>query len=117
MLAGFLNWSQSTFVSDIEIADRALKNYSEFDDGIQCIYNKLPCVVTVDLRLCHPRYISLPKLIQARKKPIQTFEITDIAKFKMGNLKLLKISDFPEKKMGIEVKNMKNIFECLKKSL
>jgi electron transfer flavoprotein beta subunit len=76
MLAGLLNWSQATFVSKIELTDggKALRCTRETDRGLEIISARLPAVVTTDLRLNEPRYVSLPGLMKARRKPIQTLD-------------------------------------------
>merc|ERR1712118_367287 len=66
MLAGFLDWPQTTFISDMEIGDGEVKSTREIDGGLQTIKSKLPAVVTVDLRLNSPRYATLPNIMKAK---------------------------------------------------
>jgi electron transfer flavoprotein beta subunit len=77
MLAGLLNWPQATFVSKVELVanGQTLRCTRETDAGLEVIEVSLPSVVTVDLRLNEPRYVSLPGLMKARKKPIETFDL------------------------------------------
>jgi electron transfer flavoprotein beta subunit len=73
MLAALLGWPQGTFVSRMETGDGAIKVTREVDGGLETVDLKLPCVVTVDLRLNEPRYASLPNIMKAKKKQVDTF--------------------------------------------
>ena len=72
MLAALLGWAQGTYASKVEQADGGLKVTREVDGGLETVRLKLPAIVTTDLRLNEPRYASLPNIMKARKKPIET---------------------------------------------
>lgn len=72
MLSALLNWAQATFASKVELGDGSAKVTREVDGGLQTIEVKLPAIVTVDLRLNEPRYASLPNIMKAKKKPLDT---------------------------------------------
>ena len=78
MLAGLAGWPQATFISKLEFNEDNVSFSREVDDGIENTEARLPCVVTVDLRLNEPRYISLPNIIKAKKKQIKTIDLTDL---------------------------------------
>lgn len=78
MLAGLLNWSQGTFISEQEIADNKVKVTREVDGGLQTLSLNLPAVLTTDLRLNEPRYIKLPNIMKAKKKPIDEIDFADL---------------------------------------
>jgi electron transfer flavoprotein beta subunit len=72
MLAALLGWAQATFIGKLDIADGEATVAREIDEGIERLKVRLPAVVTVDLRLNEPRYASLPNIMKAKKKPIET---------------------------------------------
>ena len=72
MLAALLGWPQGTFASKVEIADGNAQVTREVDGGLETVELKLPAVITTDLRLNEPRYASLPNIMKAKKKPIET---------------------------------------------
>ena len=78
MLAGNLSWPQATFVSSVEIINSELTSEREIDGGLEKIKLKLPCVVTTDLRLNEPRYVTLPNIMKAKKKEIKTITFNDL---------------------------------------
>src|SRR5579862_8403776 len=73
MLAGLLNWPQGTFASRLEFEDKGIKVTREIDGGLETLFLNLPAVITTDLRLNEPRFISLPNIVQAKRKPIENF--------------------------------------------
>ena len=74
MLSALLGWSQGTFISKLELGDGTAEVTREIDGGLEVIKIKLPAIVTVDLRLNEPRYASLPNIMKAKKKPIETLK-------------------------------------------
>ena len=72
MLAALLGWAQGTFASEVELGEGTAKVTREVDGGLQTISLKMPAVVTTDLRLNEPRYASLPNIMKAKKKPLET---------------------------------------------
>ncbi|WP_142850580.1 electron transfer flavoprotein subunit beta/FixA family protein, partial [Telmatospirillum sp. J64-1] len=78
MLAALLGWPQGTFASKVEIGEGAMTVTREIDGGLETVELKLPAVVTTDLRLNEPRYASLPNIMKAKKKPIDTLTPADL---------------------------------------
>jgi electron transfer flavoprotein beta subunit len=109
MLAALLNYPQGTFISalDIEgdeaIAKREIIVTREVDGGTEKLALALPTVVTADLRLNEPRFVKLPNLMLARKKPIETLNAAELAANIEPRLKLLQVSEPPARKPGIKV--------------
>lgn len=75
MLAGLLDWPQHTFASQLTIENETLTVVREVDGGLETLFSKLPAVVTTDLRLNEPRYASLPNIMKAKRKPLETLEL------------------------------------------
>lgn len=114
MLAALLNCGQGTFASKVEIADAAVLVTREVDGGLQTVKLKLPAVVTTDLRLNEPRYASLPNIMKAKKKPLDTIPIGDLG-ITLGNRsKLVKVSPPSARKAGIKVANVDELVFKLK---
>jgi electron transfer flavoprotein beta subunit len=113
MLAGLLNYSQGTFVSSIEIKDKEVFLTREIDGGTESIISKLPAVLTADLRLNEPRFVKLPNLMMARKKPIETIKAEDFGVDISSKLRTIKVSEPPRRKEGIKVKDINELFQKL----
>lgn len=79
MLAGLLSWSQGTFVSNLEIENDVANVVREIDGGTESLRLKLPAVISADLRLNAPRFVKLPNLMMAKKKPIEIVDAADLA--------------------------------------
>jgi electron transfer flavoprotein beta subunit len=103
MLAALLDYPQGTFVSAIEIGGSEAVVTREVDGGTERLALVLPAVVTADLCLNDPRFVKLPNLMLARKKPIETLDATDLAASFEPRLKLLHVSEPPVRKPGIKV--------------
>ena len=115
MLAGLLGWAQGTFVSKIEKpADGTLTVTREVDGGLETMALKMPCIVTVDLRLNEPRYASLPNIMKAKKKPIETLTPGDLGVDVTPRLKVLKVVEPPARKAGVKVASVAELVEKLK---
>ena len=78
MLAGLLNWPQATFASKIEFSDRDISVSREVDGGIDRVGFQPPAVITVDLRLNKPRYITLPNIMMAKSKPLESLAVDSL---------------------------------------
>ena len=116
MLAGLAGWPQATFISKLEFNEDNVSFSREVDDGIENTEARLPCVVTVDLRLNEPRYISLPNIIKAKKKQIKTIDLTDL---KINVARKTFISEVTEPKpreKGELVKTVDQLISHLKES-
>ncbi|SHK27094.1 electron transfer flavoprotein beta subunit [Roseomonas rosea] len=103
MLAALLGWGQGTFASKVEIADGAANVTREVDGGLETVRLKLPAIVTTDLRLNEPRYASLPNIMKARKKPIETIKPADLGVDTTPRLKVIKVEEPPKRQAGVKV--------------
>ena len=114
MLAALLGWPQGTFASKIEIAEGMATVTREVDGGLETIALKLPAVVTADLRLNEPRYASLPNIMKARKKPIDTVKPADLGVDPAPRLTTLKVSEPAARKAGIKVPDVATLVDKLR---
>ena len=103
MLAALLGWPQATFASKIVINGTAAEVTREVDGGLETVKLKLPAVITTDLRLNEPRYASLPNIMKARKKPIDTLKPADLGVDPAPRLTVLKVAEPPKRKAGQKV--------------
>ena len=115
MLAGLLGWAQGTFASKIVFADDGrLVVTREIDGGLQTVSLRLPAVVTVDLRLNEPRYASLPNIMKAKKKPIQTLSPADLGVDAAPRLTTIRVAAPPKRQAGIRVATAAELVSKLK---
>ncbi len=103
MLAALLGWPQGTFASKISPAGDTMEVIREVDGGLETITTKLPAVVTTDLRLNEPRYASLPNIMKAKKKPIETVAPDALGVDVAPRLATLKVEEPPKRSGGIKV--------------
>jgi electron transfer flavoprotein beta subunit len=114
MLAALLDWPQATFASKIEITgDHALVT-REIDGGSETLKLKLPAVVTTDLRLNEPRYVTLPNIMKAKKKQLDVFKPADLGVDVTPRLKTLKVSEPPKRGAGVKVPDVATLVAKLK---
>ncbi|WP_151669492.1 electron transfer flavoprotein subunit beta/FixA family protein [Nitrincola schmidtii] len=114
MLAALTGMSQGTFISGLEVSDTEAQVVREIDGGLQTLAVKLPAVLTVDLRLNEPRYASLPNIMKAKKKPLETKSPADYGVEIKANTRLLKVEPPAERQAGIKVANVAELVEKLK---
>jgi electron transfer flavoprotein beta subunit len=114
MLAALLGWAQGTFASKVEIADGGAKVTREVDGGLETVALKLPAIVTADLRLNEPRYASLPNIMKARKKPIETIKPADLGVDMAPRLTVLKVEEPPKRQAGVKVGSVQELVEKLR---
>ncbi len=114
MLAALLGAGQATFASQVTVADGKVSVIREVDGGLQTVDLKLPAIVTTDLRLNEPRYASLPNIMKAKKKPLDTFTAADLGLNIAATVKTLKVEPPAERKAGIKVKTVAELVEKLK---
>ena len=114
MLAGNLNWPQATFVSSVEILNNELTSEREIDGGLEKIKLKLPCVVTTDLRLNEPRYVTLPNIMKAKKKEIKTITFNDLNVTCENKLNVISVEEPPVRQAGVMVSSVEELVEKLK---
>jgi electron transfer flavoprotein beta subunit len=114
MLAGLLGWPQATFASKVTVADGGATIVREVDGGLESVELKLPAVVSVDLRLNTPRYASLPNIMKAKKKPIETVKAADAGIDVAPRLKTLKVEEPPKRKGGVKVGSVTELVQKLR---
>ncbi|MDO7598129.1 MAG: electron transfer flavoprotein subunit beta/FixA family protein [Pseudomonadota bacterium] len=114
MLAALLNYPQGTFASTLEVNVNEVKVTREVDGGTETIALALPAVITADLRLNDPRFVKLPNLMMARKKPIETINASELGIDLAPSLKLLQVNEPAARKVGIKVGSVKELLEKLR---
>jgi electron transfer flavoprotein beta subunit len=114
LLAAQLGWPQGTFVSKIEIADGKAKIAREIDGGVETIEIKLPAVITADLRLNTPRFATLPNIMKAKKRPIETIGVADLVVDLTPTIQTLKVVPPPMRKGGIKVPDVATLVDKLR---
>jgi electron transfer flavoprotein beta subunit len=114
MLAGLLGWSQGTFASKVAMADGKAEVTREVDGGLETVALKLPAVVTTDLRLNTPRYASLPNIMKAKKKPIETLKAADLGVDIAPRLKVLKVEEPAKRSAGVKVGSVAELVDKLR---
>ena len=114
MLAALTGWPQATFASKVEVADGSVAVTREVDGGLETIKLKLPAVVTTDLRLNEPRYVTLPNIMKAKKKPLEVLKSADLGLDVAPRIKTLKVSEPPKRGAGIKVPDVAALVEKLK---
>jgi len=114
MLAGLLGYGQGTFASALAIENNQAVVTREIDGGSEQIAVTLPAVLTADLRLNEPRFVKLPNLMMARKKPIETIIANDLGVDASPRLKQLQVSEPPVRKPGIKVGSIQELLEKLR---
>ena len=114
MLAALTGWSQGTFASEVELVNDGARVIREVDGGLETIAIKLPAIITTDLRLNEPRYASLPNIMKAKKKPIDTMTPEDLGVEVTPRLKTLKVMPPAEREAGIIVETVEDLVDKLK---
>ncbi|HEX9450150.1 MAG TPA: electron transfer flavoprotein subunit beta/FixA family protein [Burkholderiales bacterium] len=114
MLAALLGWSQATFASKLKVSGAAAEVTREVDGGLETISVKLPAVVTTDLRLNEPRYVTLPNIMKAKKKPLETLTPEALGVDVAPRLKTLKVQEPPKRSAGKLVKSVQELVEKLR---
>jgi len=114
MLAALLNWSQATFASKLTVSGATAQVTREVDGGLETISIKLPAVVTTDLRLNEPRYVTLPNIMKAKKKPLEILTPEVLGVDVAPRLKTLKVQEPPKRSAGKMVKSVQELVEKLR---
>jgi len=114
MLAALLGWPQGTFASKLAIGDKQADVTREVDGGLETIKIDLPAVITTDLRLNEPRYASLPNIMKARKKPIETTTPADLGVDAKPRLTTIKVEEPAKRKAGVKVKSVAELVDKLR---
>jgi electron transfer flavoprotein beta subunit len=114
MLAALLNISQATFASKVQLADGKAVVTREVDGGLETISIKLPAVITTDLRLNEPRYVTLPNIMKAKKKQLDIVKPEDLSVDVMPRITTIKVSEPPARAAGVMVPDIKTLVDKLK---
>jgi electron transfer flavoprotein beta subunit len=114
MLAALLDWPQATFASKVVVENGEAQVTREVDGGLQTIGVALPAVITTDLRLNEPRYASLPNIMKAKKKPLETKTVADYGVDVAPRLKVVKVSEPPKRSAGVKVADAAELVAKLK---
>ena len=114
MLSALLGWAQATFASGIELGSEKAKIIREVDGGLEHIEVVLPAVITVDLRLNEPRYASLPNIMKAKKKPIDSLSADELGVDTTPRLKVVKVEEPAARSAGIKVGSVAELVDKLK---
>ncbi|NML17253.1 electron transfer flavoprotein subunit beta/FixA family protein [Azohydromonas caseinilytica] len=114
MLAALADLPQATFASKVEVADGKAQVTREVDGGLETVSVTLPAVVTTDLRLNEPRYVTLPNIMKAKKKPLETVKPADLGVDVSPRIKTVKVSEPPKRGAGVKVPDVATLVEKLK---
>ena len=114
MLAALAGWSQATFASEVTVADGQATVKREIDGGLETVNVQLPAVITTDLRLNEPRYVTLPNIMKAKKKQLDTLSPSDLGVDVTPRLKTLKVAEPPVRGAGIKVADVATLVDKLK---
>lgn len=116
MLAALLGWPQATFVSRVEWLEgnTAIRCVRETDRGLETLEMPLPAVITSDLRLNEPRYVSLPGLMKARRRPIEVVSVADLGVKVEPRTRVIATAQAPKRKGGIKVESVEDLMHRLR---
>ncbi len=114
MLAALLGWPQATFASKVTVEGGKATVSREVDGGIETLSLTLPAIVTTDLRLNEPRYVTLPNIMKAKKKQLDTFKPEDLGVDVKPRIKTLKVSEPPKRGAGVKVADVAALVDKLK---
>jgi electron transfer flavoprotein beta subunit len=114
MLAALAGLPQATFASKVTVADGRATVSREVDGGAETLSLTLPAVITTDLRLNEPRYVTLPNIMKAKKKPLEMLKPADLGVDVTPRLKTLKVAEPPQRSAGVKVPDVKTLVEKLK---
>lgn len=113
-LAALADWPQATFASKVEISGTTATVTREVDGGSETLTLTLPAVITTDLRLNEPRYVTLPNIMKAKKKPLEVLQTADLGVTVASNLKTVNVAEPAQRKAGIKVADVATLVEKLK---
>jgi electron transfer flavoprotein beta subunit len=114
MLAALAGLPQATFASKLEVVEGKAQVTREVDGGLETVSLTLPAVVTTDLRLNEPRYVTLPNIMKAKKKPLDVFKPADLGVDVTPRIKTLKVSEPPKRGAGVKVPDVAALVDKLK---
>ena len=114
MLAALTNMAQGTFASEVKIEGDKAKVTREVDGGLQTVELNMPAIVTTDLRLNEPRYASLPNIMKAKRKPLDTKTSEDLGVEVKAHTQVLSVEPPAERQAGIKVASVEELVDKLK---
>ncbi len=114
MLAALCGYGQATFACEVELADDSVSVTRGIDGGLETLKLQLPAVITADLRLNEPRYAALPNIMKAKKKPLETIALADLAINTEARTQLVSVSAPEERKAGVKVASVEELVDKLK---
>ncbi|MEY8689968.1 MAG: electron transfer flavoprotein subunit beta/FixA family protein [Leptothrix sp. (in: b-proteobacteria)] len=114
MLAALADLPQATFASKVEVADGRASVTREVDGGLETLSVALPAIITTDLRLNEPRYVTLPNIMKAKKKPLENIKPADLGVDVSPRLKTLQVAEPPKRGAGVKVADVAALVEKLK---
>jgi electron transfer flavoprotein beta subunit len=114
MLAALLGWGQGTFASKVDVSDGEIEVTREIDGGLETLALKLPAVVTADLRLNEPRYVKLPNIMKAKKKPLDVISVEELGVDTAPRLKTLKVEEPAARSGGVKVADVTELVDKLR---
>ncbi|MCX8086439.1 MAG: electron transfer flavoprotein subunit beta/FixA family protein [Rhodocyclaceae bacterium] len=114
MLAALLDWPQATFASKVAVRGEEIEVTREIDGGLETLAMTLPAVVTTDLRLNEPRYATLPNIMKAKKKPLETLTPAELGVDVAPRLATLKVEEPPARKAGVKVASVAELVDKLR---
>ena len=109
-----LGWGQATFASKVEVVDGKANVTREVDGGLETLSVTLPAIITTDLRLNEPRYVTLPNIMKAKKKTLENVKPADLGVDVAPRIKTLKVSEPPKRSAGIKVADVAALVDKLK---
>jgi electron transfer flavoprotein beta subunit len=114
MLAALLGWPQATFASKVVLEDGKVTVTREVDGGLETIALSLPAIITTDLRLNEPRYVTLPNIMKAKKKPLETIKPEELGVDVTPRLKTLKVVEPAKRSAGVKVADVATLVQKLR---
>ncbi|MEH6437553.1 electron transfer flavoprotein subunit beta/FixA family protein [Massilia sp. DD77] len=114
MLASLLGWPQATFASKVVLEDGKVTVTREVDGGLETVALSLPAIITTDLRLNEPRYVTLPNIMKAKKKPLETIKPEDLGVDVTPRLKTLKVVEPAKRSAGVKVPDVATLVQKLR---
>jgi electron transfer flavoprotein beta subunit len=114
MMAALLGWGQGTFASRLVVSDSEIEVTREIDGGLETLALRLPAVVTTDLRLNEPRYVKLPNIMKAKKKPLDVISIEDLGVVVRPGWKTLKVEEPAARSGGVKVADVAELVDRLR---
>ena len=114
MLAALMGWPQATFASKVVVKDNTATVTREVDGGLETLVLRLPAVITTDLRLNEPRYVTLPNIMKAKKKPLETIAPETLGVDVIPRLETLAVAEPSKRTAGIRVADVKQLIDKLK---